>query len=69
MATTEFQVAGMTCGHCEMAIRAEVEKVPGVEQVQVSAQTGILVVTSREAVDDAAVRGAVDDAGYTVVRV
>lgn len=64
----EYQVTGMTCGHCEMSIREEVGQIPGVEEIRVSAQTGKLVVASSEPVDDAAVLAAVDEAGYTAVR-
>ncbi|WP_043497149.1 heavy-metal-associated domain-containing protein [Georgenia sp. SUBG003] len=59
----------MTCGHCEMAVREEVGQIAGVERIDVSAQTGRLVVTSSGPVDDAAVLAAVDEAGYAAVRV
>lgn len=68
MATSEYQVTGMTCGHCEMSIREEVSQIPGVDEIQVSAQTGKLVVSSDVAIDDAAVLAAVDEAGYSAVR-
>jgi len=68
MNTTEYQVIGMTCGHCEMSVREEVSTVPGVQEIQVSAQSGKLVITSTEEVDDAAVISAVDEAGYKAVR-
>lgn len=68
MATNEYQVTGMTCGHCEMSIREEVSQIPGVEDIQVSAQTGKLVVSSDAPIDDAAVLAAVDEAGYSAVR-
>jgi copper chaperone CopZ len=68
MNTSEYQVTGMTCGHCEMSIREEVSTVPGVQEIQVSAQTGKLVITTTEEVDDAAVITAVDEAGYKAVR-
>lgn len=64
----EYQVTGMTCGHCEMSIREEVGQIPGVEQIDVSAQTGKLVVSASQPVNDAAVLAAVDEAGYTAVR-
>ena len=64
--TNEYQVTGMTCGHCEMSVREEVGELSGVTDIQVSAQTGRLVVTSPEPVDPALVRAAVDEAGYTV---
>lgn len=66
--TVEYQVTGMTCGHCENAIRAEVGQIAGVEQVDVSAQTGRLVVSASTPVDEAAVIAAVDEAGYSAVR-
>ncbi len=68
MNTTEYQVTGMTCGHCEMSVREEVSTVPGVQDIEVSAQTGKLVITSTGEVDDAAVITAVDEAGYKAVR-
>lgn len=68
MTTTQFQVTGMTCGHCEMSVREEVQEVPGVTDVQVSHQNGRLTVTSDQPVDEAAVVAAVEEAGYQVVR-
>jgi copper chaperone len=68
MTTAEYQVTGMTCGHCEMSVREEVGRIAGVEDVQVSAQTGKLLVTAGQRIDDAAVLAAVDEAGYAAVR-
>ncbi|GMA19231.1 heavy-metal-associated domain-containing protein [Arsenicicoccus piscis] len=68
MAANEYQVTGMTCGHCEMSVREEVSEVPGVEDIQVSAQTGKLVVSGSGEIDDAKVLAAVEEAGYTAVR-
>lgn len=68
MTKNEFQVTGMTCGHCEMSVREEVSEIPGVEDVQVSAKTGKLVVTGSTSVDDAQVLAAVAEAGYSAVR-
>lgn len=68
MATTEYTVTGMTCGHCEKAVREEVEQLPGVTDVQVSAETGKLHITSDTPLEDAAVITAVDEAGYEAIR-
>ena len=68
MTTTEFQVTGMSCGHCETAIRSEVSEIPGVTGIEVSAQTGRLAVTAEQPIEDATVIAAVDEAGYTAVR-
>ena len=68
MRTTEFQVTGMTCSHCEHAVSSEVSQIPGVDHVEVSAATGRLVITSGEPVADEQVLAAVDEAGYAAVR-
>lgn len=66
--SNEYQVTGMTCGHCEMSVREEVGALPGVEDVQVSAQTGKLLVTGLGEIDDARVLAAVEASGYSAVR-
>lgn len=68
MSTNTYQVTGMSCGHCEGAVTAEVSQIPGVTDIQVSATTGRLAVTTDRPVDDAAVIAAVDEAGYEAVR-
>jgi len=68
MSTTSYTVTGMTCGHCEGAVRGEVAKLEGVTGIEVSAASGSLVVTSNAALDDEAVLAAVDEAGYRAVR-
>ncbi|MGH8953519.1 MAG: heavy-metal-associated domain-containing protein [Microbacterium sp.] len=68
MTKNEFQVTGMTCGHCEMSVREEVSEVPGVEDVQVSALNGTLVVTGSAPIDETRILAAVAEAGYSAVR-
>ena len=65
---SEYTVTGMTCGHCEAAVRGEVSKIAGVENVTVDAATGALVISSTSALTDADVLAAVDEAGYEAVR-
>ncbi|QKJ20214.1 heavy-metal-associated domain-containing protein [Microbacterium hominis] len=65
---TEYRVTGMTCGHCEKSVHGEVSKIAGVESVEVSAASGVLVVESSAAVADADVFAAVDEAGYEAAR-
>jgi len=60
-----YHVIGMSCAHCAAALTEEVSSVPGVESVQVDVETGRVVVGGT-AVDDGAVRAAVDEAGYAV---
>ena len=69
MSTSEYRVSGMSCGHCEAAVKDEVGQLPGVKSVDVNARTGRLVVTSFVPLDANAVLGAVDEAGYEAVLV
>lgn len=67
MSVTEktYTVQGMTCGHCELSVREEVEELVGVESAKADRATGQLIV--RGDVDEAAVREAVTAAGYAVM--
>lgn len=64
--TTSITVTGMTCDHCVASVRAELEKVAGVEGVEIDLASGGVTVTSREPVRDDDLRAAVDEAGYEV---
>ena len=66
MTTTTYPVSGMTCGHCVSAVTEELSKLDGVTDVHVDLATGTATVTSDQPLDDAAVRAAVDEAGYEV---
>jgi copper chaperone len=66
MEELRFAVRGMTCGHCVNAVRAEIEKVPGVETVAVDLETKAVVVLGA-GVDRELVWAAVDEAGYEAV--
>jgi copper ion binding protein len=67
MITSRYAVKGMTCGHCVSAVSAEVGRIDGVTGVDVDLATGSVTVTSAASLDDAAVREAVDEAGYEIV--
>ena len=64
MGTTTYTVVGMTCGHCVNAVTEEGSQLPGVTDVAVELASGSLRVTGEPAVDDDAVRAAVEEAGY-----
>jgi copper chaperone len=66
MSTATYTVVGMTCGHCVNSVTEEVSQVPGVTAVDVDLANGGLTVTSEAPVDEAAVRAAVEEAGYEV---
>ena len=67
MATTTYKISGMTCGHCVNSVTSELSQLPGVSDVQVDLAAGTATVTSEQPLDDAAVRAAVDEAGYEMV--
>jgi copper ion binding protein len=62
--TRTFTVTGMTCGHCVASVTEEVQEIPGVQGVDVALESGALTVSSAEPLDDAAVKAAVEEAGY-----
>jgi copper chaperone len=62
--TSTYGVAGMTCGQCVSAVSGEIAKLAGVIDVAVDLATGTVTVTSDQPLATAAVRAAVDEAGY-----
>ncbi|MDQ3896211.1 MAG: cation transporter [Actinomycetota bacterium] len=64
--TTTITVDGMTCGHCVAAVRSEVGKLAGVTEVSVDLASGQVTVVGDQAPDAAALRAAVEEAGYEV---
>ena len=65
--TTVYKVSGMSCGHCEGAVSGELSELPGVTSVKAVASTGEVTVVSAGALDEEAVRAAVDEAGFELV--
>ena len=60
---TTYEVPGMTCEHCRVAVTEEVSQVAGVESVAVDLETKLVAVTGENVSDDA-VREAIREAGY-----
>ncbi|MER6786851.1 heavy-metal-associated domain-containing protein [Streptomyces sp. NPDC000658] len=65
--TTVYKVSGMSCGHCEGAVSGELSELAGVTSVKAVASTGEVTVVSDAALDEGAVRAAVDEAGFELV--
>lgn len=61
-----YTVTGMTCGHCVASVTEEVQEIEGVQDVSVVLETGVVTVSSDHGVEDAAVKAAVEEAGYQV---
>ncbi len=62
---TNYRVTGMNCEHCVRAVTDAISAVAGVAAVAVDLDAGEVRVRG-ERVDPAAVRAAIDEAGYEV---
>ena len=67
MTTSEYLVSGMSCGHCEAAILGEVNQIPGVRGVDMSAGTGRMVITSSAPIDEEEAAAGTEGAGDAAV--
>jgi copper chaperone len=61
--TAVYSVPGMHCAHCQRAVQEEVSAVCGVRAVEVDLERKLVTVAA-EPLDDAAVRAAIEAAGY-----
>ena len=66
MSRHTYTVAGMTCAHCVRSVTEEIGELAGVTDVAVDLPTGAVSVTSDRPLDEARVRAAVEEAGYTL---
>ncbi|MGN1444987.1 MAG: heavy metal translocating P-type ATPase [Eubacteriales bacterium] len=67
--TRTLHIQGMMCGHCENCVRQALEALPQVDAATVSYKEGTAVVTLNQAVDDAALKKAVEDEDYQVLSI
>ena len=65
--TVLYVVPGMTCDHCVNAVRGELSSVAGVAGVEIDLGTKAVRV-SGEGLDDAALRAAIENAGYEALK-
>lgn len=66
MTEITYTVPDMSCGHCKQAVSSELAGVAGVETVDVDLDTKLVTVRGHD-LDDAALRGAIEEAGYEAV--
>ena len=62
--TRSIVVTGMSCDHCAHAIQAEIAGLPGVAEVDVDVTAARVRITGEPLPGDAALREAVEEAGY-----
>jgi copper chaperone len=63
-----INVNGMSCEHCATAVRTEISGLPGVTDVDVDVASGEVKISAEPVPDDAALRAAVDAAGYELAQ-
>jgi copper chaperone CopZ len=67
MSTATFIVKGMTCGHCVNHVSTEVKKIAGVQSVDITLESGEVIITSDHELASTDVEAAVVEAGYELV--
>lgn len=58
----KMKVGGMSCAHCSRSVSAAVAAVPGVTRAEVDLSAGEVAISGEA--DEAAVRRAIEDAGF-----
>jgi copper chaperone CopZ len=61
--TISYSVPAIHCAHCAASIREEVSEVEGVDDVDVDLERKVVTIQGGE-LDDAALRAAIEEAGY-----
>jgi copper chaperone CopZ len=62
-----IQIAGMSCGHCVMAVTKALGAVDGIKDVRVDLKTGIATYDEVKPVEASIVAAAIQKAGYDIV--
>ena len=67
MAEETVEIKGMTCGHCEGRVNAEIMAIPGVIGVVASAEKANAVINSDSEISKDEIERAVQAAGYSLI--
>lgn len=61
-----IKVNGMTCQHCVTAVTKALESIDGIKNVKVDLEAGTAAYDETAPADEAAIRRAIEEAGYQV---
>ena len=61
-------VEGMSCGHCENAVKNALKELDGVAKVEVDLSAKKVEVEG-EGLNDILIKGAIEDAGYDLIEI
>lgn len=67
--TTKLQLSGLTCGACEKVISKRLQKIEGVQEVQVSSQNGVTSITASRPISKDEVITALEGTHYKVINI
>lgn len=62
-----IRIEGMSCGHCTARVKKALEGLTGVSSAEVDLTTGTATIEAAASVSDAALKEAIDEAGYDVL--
>ena len=62
----EIQIEGMSCGHCVMAVKKELSKLQGIENMDVQIGSAVVEVNDAE-LSREQLATAIEEAGFTPV--
>jgi copper ion binding protein len=64
---TKLKIEGMSCEHCVKAVKTALEEIAGVNSAVVNLKDNYALVEHGDGVSRAALKSAVEEAGYEVV--
>ena len=64
---TKLNVEGMTCSHCENAVKTAVSAISGVAEVAVDLADKTVTVTHEENVTASMIQSEIEEQGYDVI--
>ena len=60
----KITVNGMMCEHCEAHVKKALEAIDGIDSAVASHNDNLVTITNSKDVDEAAIKAAVEEAGY-----
>ncbi len=67
MLTTIVHIKGMSCGGCVNSIKTILEKIPGINNVEVSLNNGQAVIQHHQPLKEEVINHAIEGAGFEVI--
>lgn len=68
MPTTIVHIKGMSCGGCVSSVKTILEKIPGVNSVEVSLNDGQAIIQHDTPLQNEVIHQAIEGAGFEVIK-